>query len=253
MKTKKSSGKKEESSSTEESKVPLSRDRIAMIITIPVIAATVLIAFISMYIAEPKESLDYIGKSLVPLWGTWIGAVIAFYFGKVNLDAATQSYKDVITNLTSEEKIAHIFVKDVMVPQKNIVVLKYEDDYLKPLKDILILPQFKPYDRFAVFEKDNIVKAMIHRGIFYEFMHKVKDTEGEKTLKDLLESQDENIKNNLTFGFDFVKLDATVLDAKKMIDSVAECHDVFITLNGKSNEPVLGLLTDNRILELSKV
>jgi ascorbate-specific PTS system EIIC-type component UlaA len=97
MTTKKSSGKKEESSSTEESKVPAwSRDLIAKIITISVFILT---AFITVYLLafteDKNASIDFIGKSLLPLWGTWLGTVLAFYFGKANFEAASNAFKRV--------------------------------------------------------------------------------------------------------------------------------------------------------------
>jgi len=232
-----------------------SRDSIAFCITVGVVGATVFIAiYLVLYnrsVGADGKSFDmsFIGQTLLPLWGTWIGTVLAFYFGKANFEAANNAIK----NMTPESKMASLLVKDEMIRQSDIVVLKYEDELSKNVKDILDYPQFKPYDRFAVFEKNNVVKAMIHRGTFYEFLFKNKDKENELTLKNLFEYQDANIQNQITFGFGFVKLDATVLDAKKVIDSIAECQDVFITQTGSRNEPVLGLLTNNKILEVAKV
>jgi hypothetical protein len=53
----------------------------------------------------------------------------------------------------------------------------------------------------------------------------------------------------LDLGFNFVKKDGTLLDAKKAMDAIDECLDIFVTENGKKEEPVLGLITNNKILE----
>lgn len=231
------------------------RNSIGLIITAGVVGVTVFIAiYMVLYnrsVGTDGKSFDmsFIGQTLLPLWGTWLGTVLAYYFGKANFEAGSNAVK----SMTPESKMASLLVKDVMIPQADIVVLKYEDQLSKNVKDILAYPQFKPYNRFAVFDKNNIVKAMIHRGTFYEFLFKNKDKENELTFQNLLNDEDENIKNQLSFGFGFVKLDATVLDAKKVIDSIAECQDVFITQTGSRNEPVLGLLTNNKILEVAKV
>jgi hypothetical protein len=235
---------KQTKQTTNDSKDWVSRNLIALVITSLVVLATGAIAVFAII----KDDFTFIGQTLLPLWGTWMGTVMAFYFGKANFEAGSNASK----KMTSEEKMESLLVRDTMVPLKDIVALYYDDDSSKSLKEILDLPQFKPYNRFAVFDKSNLVKAMIHRGTFYEFMFKNKDADGILKLEDLLKSEDENIKNNLSFGFGFVKLEATLLDAKKVIDSVAECQDVFITQNGNRNEPVLGLLTNNKILELLK-
>jgi hypothetical protein len=50
----------------------------------------------------------------------------------------------------------------------------------------------------------------------------------------------------------FVPVTANLLEAKQAMDAVKKCHDVFLTLNGDKNEPVLGLITNTMILEHSK-
>ena len=103
-----------------------SRNLIALIITGLVVGVTVFIAIYILYNPMKNEdgsvsiNLSFIGQTLLPLWGTWIGTVLAFYFGKANFDAVTKSYQDAIRNLTPEEKIAKLPVKDVMLPVKSI-------------------------------------------------------------------------------------------------------------------------------------
>jgi hypothetical protein len=50
-----------------------------------------------------------------------------------------------------------------------------------------------------------------------------------------------------------VKKTATLIDAKNAMDTMKECMNVFITENGKIEEPILGLITNNRLLEVAKV
>lgn len=235
------------------------RNLIAIIITTLVVGTTVFIAvYMILFNHQTTDSgkfdMSFIGQTLLPLWGTWLGTVLAFYFGKANFEAASKAIK----NQTPESKMAELITKDVMTTLKDIKYLDYDTQKTNTLESILADKDFEPYNRFAVFDSNKVVKAMIHRGTFYEFMYKNKSEESSSgnqglVLKDLLESTDENIKNTLSFGFGFVKSEATVLDAKKLIDTIAECQDVFITQNGNRNEPVLGLLTNNKILELSKV
>ncbi len=103
---------------------------------------------------------------------------------------------------------------------------------------------------------------MIHRGIFYQFLYtqsaelkaqgKSPDTDT-ITLSELLSSADDKFRKPLTRGLGFISLDANLLDAKRIIDATEECQDVFVTQTGKPNEPVLGLLTNNRIFQHVKV
>ena len=237
---------------------------IALIITGLVMGVTVYIAIFLLYSPAKDGKIDtaFIGQTLLPLWGTWIGTVLAFYFGKANFEAATKSYQDVIKTMSPEEKIAKLKVKDVMLPTKDILYLDYDSESPKLINDILKYPQFEPYNRFAVFDKNKVVKYMIHRSTFYQFIYMkyneqklqgaAPDTDS-LTLSDLLSCPDEKIKNTLTRGLGFIALDANLLDAKRVIDATDECQNVFVTENAKPSEPVLGLITNNRIFGYAKV
>lgn len=248
-----------------------SRNMIALIITGLVVGVT---AFIAIYLlfspphgkdgaAEFRENLTFIGQTLLPLWGTWIGTVLAFYFGKANFEAGTKSYQEAIkAALSPEEKIAKVAVKDVMLPFKDIIYLDIDKESAKLISEILKYPQFEPYNRFAVLDKNKVVKYMIHRSTFYQFIYlkynefkskgETDDTD-KLILDDLLKCTDEKIRNTLSRGIGFVFLDANLLDAKRVIDATDECQDVFVTQNGKPAEPVLGLITNNKIFEYANV
>jgi len=254
--------------STEKLSSWASRNLIALIITGLIVGVTVYIAIYILY--NPVKNTDgsvsinlaFIGQTLLPLWGTWIGTVLAYYFGKANFEAASKSYQDVIKKLTPEEKIAKLLVKDVMLPINDILYLDYDTESPKLINDILKYPQFESYNRFAVFDKNKVVKYMIHRSTFFQFIYQkyteqktsgvTPDTE-KLTLGDLLVTNDEKIKNTLTRGIGFISINANLLDAKRVIDATDECQNVFVTQNGKTSEPVLGLITNNRIFGYAKV
>ena len=191
-----------------------------------------------------------------------MGTLLAYYFGKANFEAASKSYQDVINKLTPDEKISKLQVKDVMIPISKLVYLDYDTEKSKPIKDILEYPQFKDYLRFAVFDQNKVVKFMIHRSTFYQFIYlkyidfknesKNPDTEN-LILDNLLTYNNQEIINTLSRGFGFVSVGSSLLDAKNVIDSIKECTDVFITQTGKSTEPVLGLVTNDMIFDNAKV
>lgn len=245
-----------------------SRNLIALIITGLVVGVTVFIAIYILY--NPMKNSDgsvsinlsFIGQTLLPLWGTWIGTVLAFYFSKANFEAASKSVQDAMKSMTPEEKISKLLVKDVMLPLKDILYLDYDTESPKLINEIMKYPQFEPYKRFAVLDKNKVVKYMIHRSTFFQFIYQkyteqkskgvVPDTEM-LTLADLLSTTDEKIKNTLNRGIGFIQLDANLLDAKRVIDAIEECQDVFVTQTGKSSEPILGLITNSRIFQHAKV
>jgi len=56
--------------------------------------------FISTY-NQPTES-DKMFNVIIPLLATWIGTVLAFYFGRENFEAASKQYKSIINQLTPD-------------------------------------------------------------------------------------------------------------------------------------------------------
>jgi hypothetical protein len=234
------------------------RNLIAIIITGFVVIITVIIAVYEMWFTS-APNMDFIGKSLLPLWGTWIGTVLAFYFGKSNFDAVSSSYQAAIKALTPEDKIAQLPVKDIMIPVNQLQYLVFDEEKGNKIKDILALPRFAMFNRFAVFESNRILKCIIHRSTFNQFIvNKLNDIEkkskvDELILQDIIDEKSPVIKNMLINGFNFIHINANLLDAKKALDAKPECLDIFVTANGKSTEPVMGLITNNMILEKLKV
>lgn len=235
------------------------RNVMALVITLIILGATVFVA-IQAILCEKKNGLEFVAQTLLPLWGTWIGTILAFYFSRENFEAATKSYENMIQKMKPEDKIAGVTVKEAMLPVSKITYLNHSESLGKTIKEILKDEKFRDYNRFAVFNNDNSLKYIVHRNIFFRFLAEVSmgTIEVEKntddiTLKDMEEFASDAVKVLLYKGFTFVPLNATLLDAKKAMDAVPECQDVFVTQNGKHNEPVLGLITNNRILEYAKV
>ncbi len=220
-----------------------------------VVGITVLL--ISIFIKKDND-MSFIGQTLLPLWATWVGTILAFYFGKSNFEAATKSYQDIIKTLTPEEKMASIKVIDVMIPFNEIEHIQYKVPYVEKIETILKNPKFKEYNRFAFIDENKLLKYMIHKVQFTNYISSkafekdlAKDDVINLTFDKFIE---ENKDNNYVLNTStFVSLNSNLLDAKKKMDSIKECQDVFITQTGKDTEPILGLITNNIILDNAKV
>jgi len=201
-----------------------------------------------------KDKIDLL-QTIIPLWGTWLGTILAFYFGKNNFDAAAKSYQNVIEKLTPAEKMAKLLVKDYMVPLEKLVSLTYDKVKNEKIYEILGYEQFKPYKRFSFLDNDGAAKYIIHRSLFTQFISsKVNENQNIEairnlTLEDFINNSDDSIKNILKNSFAVVSINSTLLEAKVKIDFMSECQDVFITKTGAANEKVEGLITNNLILK----
>ena len=235
------------------------RECISRFLIFSIVGGTVVIGvLIIIYelFVEKTNDMSFVGQTLLPLWGTWVGTVLAFYFGKSNFEAATKSYQDVIKSLTPEEKMASIKVTDVMIPLSQISYLDYEDSQNKILVDIINDEKFKEYNRFAFIDDNNILKHIIHRSEFTKYMtdkalagENIKEITFAQFLQDSVNDKNNYVLKNSAF----VARDANLLQAKAVMDAIKECQDVFVTSTGKDSEPVLGLITNNLIFEKAKV
>jgi len=72
------------------------RDQIAMIVLVSAIGGLVVLA--ATIICLDKASAKEVFNSLLPMFGTWVGTLLAFYFSKDNFEAATRS----VTNMAGK-------------------------------------------------------------------------------------------------------------------------------------------------------
>jgi hypothetical protein len=61
---------------------------------------------------------------ILPLVGTWVGTVLAFYFSKENFVAAAKQTSDLVKQLTTEQKLQSISVADVMIKMDDASTIK---------------------------------------------------------------------------------------------------------------------------------
>jgi hypothetical protein len=242
-------------SSSQNSTPPPERSRVAEIVAL--FSLLGITALSGIVLVRDKASTTLVFTSVLPLLGSWMGTVLAFYFSRDNLAAATQSVRDLSQAVTGLEKLKTIQVKDKMRPLKDI---KYEqvepaDEGKKNLSDLMQ----KGVERIPILNAQSVVRYLIYKNMIDKYLAQFAgkaDTVGGKkvselTLTDLL--SDAAMKKFFESSFAFVPLTATLADAKREMEAIDKCGDVFVTNTGKKDEPILGWITDNAIIENSRV
>jgi hypothetical protein len=236
---------------------------------------------------EAKEILQILFSAILPLFGTWIGTILASYYSKENLEAANKTVAHLVNSITSDKKLETTKAKDVMIPLAKLFYIEYKtgtDDKTLNLKtDFLNFLKEKGIQRVILLDENKIAKYVIHKSTIEGFIAEQyfnsqttatntpaqpadsppgdeptpPTNAGEEakalTFDDLKTKGDENIKAILKDGIKFIKEEANLSDAKVLIKNYVACNDVFITKNGSGNEPVLGWITDKTIAESSIV
>jgi hypothetical protein len=269
------------------------QEKVAKTVSTIVLAGTCVLGALGMSIAivaiskgsirQSKEILQILFSAILPLFGTWIGTILAYYFSKENLLAANQTVRHLVDNITSDKKLQSIKAIDVMIPLKSFKYISYknesEDESINLKTDFLDYLNKEGIQRIILLDENKCAKYVLHRStiegfIADQYFHlqsagdppadprasppenlPIPATKTPQTLTftDFKTKGDANVQAVLKDGVKFIKEDANLSDAKVLIKNYTPCNDVFITKSGLANEPVLGWITDKTISENSIV
>jgi hypothetical protein len=245
------------------------RDRIAkqiimfsgaglVVISITVIAG----AIILQNAAEAAETMRLVFNSLLPLFGTWVGTVIAYYFAKDNFEAAARGTRELMRQIAPSASLERMLVRDVMVPRAKMEVVQLaagQSDRDINLKTSFIDRLKGGITRMPVLHANGAAKYIVHKSTLYQFVYdklfpqlgmRTEFDPAAATLADLVSHP--GIEEAIGKTLAFVPIDATLARAKEAMDMVAGCQDIFVTRTGDRNEPVEGWLTQTTIADAAK-
>jgi hypothetical protein len=231
------------------------RDILALsLLGFSVIGITLLAVFI---ILKKPEEANTIMSAVLPLFGSWVGTILAFYFSKDNFAAATRSVSELTKQITSQEKLQTTLAKDKMIPRSKMFAMPVTSG--QKLKDILEkLDQANLGARIPFLAQQDFPKYVIHRSVLDRFLSQkaLNPTSPptnieELTLDDLLKEDEWRLK--IEQSISTVKEDATLADVKTVMDQNVNCQDVFVTKSGTRDEPVLGWITNSIVEENTKL
>jgi CBS domain-containing protein len=175
------------------------------------------------------EKAKFVFNALLPLIGTWVGAILAFYFGKDNFESGAQ------VSLRSQDKLRSTLVKNIMVPKNKLF---FVDDQTTKLKDTLDNLKQRKLRRLPVLDKTGKPLYMIYVEGILDLLYRASEKD-----KDQLDFQALSDQPDLKRPFVTVAENATLADAKVAMDGVQNCRDVFVV----KDDLVIGYLTNNDI------
>jgi len=204
--------------------------------------------------AQFKDTSQLVFNSLLPLLGTWVGTVLAYYFSRKNFESASQSVERMVT-LTTEQRLGQLLVQKEMLGPGQITVHQIPAGKTPkdvPLKDLRMKLGDK-ITRIPVVDSNGVVLYIVHQSGLFKFIAEKALAGGagiEKlTLQELVD--DAELKNWVT-NIVYIPEGASVADAKKKMDEQKGCQDLIVTKTGSNTEPMLGWMTNVDIGRLSK-
>ena len=229
-----------------------SRDRFKNILAWAVFVLSVLSIWLVTWLYSGKNGdLDKAFSVLVPLFSTWVGTILAFYFARENFDTANASVQKLVEKLSPDQQFAATSVQQVMKKRSAIRSLTLgpgEDatTSISKLKGLL----GNGASRLPVFDPNGVLKYMIHDSTLTRF---IADRAVSAPPLDLDQLMLPTLLAHVIGGEPalkicqrnaFVKIDATIADARTAMLALKGAQDVFVTQTGKADAPVEGWLTN---------
>jgi hypothetical protein len=212
--------------------------------------AFVVFALSVIGIIVSKENTMTIFNIVLPVIATWVGTVLAFYFGKQNYEAASQQAL-AATKQVSTDDVGDKPVTAIMMPFKDIVC------YIIPQgtkDDTGVMLSFVSdkitsiISRVPILNSDLSPKYMIHKKDIDDYNgRQTKRPDSADTLAKFIgEEKSSGIEFGENNRFVVVSSQTKVDDAKKRMDK-ANCKDIFVTENGNATEPLIGWIPDSKL------
>ena len=95
--------------------------------------ATIMI--VASWAASDKETMKLVFSSVLPLFGAWIGTILAFYYGRENFEAGTRNVIK-IAEAVGLERLKEIPVTSKMIARKDMIVYDQPVDKIKLMEII---------------------------------------------------------------------------------------------------------------------
>jgi hypothetical protein len=241
------------------------RELLALVVTCVSLGGVIALAIMILRVTSSFPERQQLLGTVLPLIGTWVGTVLAFYFTKENFEAAARSVSDMAKQIPAQQKLQAISARTKMIPRDQMFFKTAPIDNLKIVDLLKELEDKGKGDRVPVLTDKNIAKYIIHRSLLDRYLADkartastpgapaapgtgaaAAPTSGTLTMGDLFKEKPE-LEKLFATSFGVIKQDGTLADAQSAMQRTKNCEDVFVTSGGTANDEVLGWITDNII------
>ena len=236
--------------------LPLTRLWIAIAMVSLSAVGVIAISWVAIGTADATDRADtatLVFSSVLPLLGTWVGTILAFYFARENLEAATAS---TISTIRLAGGLAPTTpVTEAMIPRARITAKVVQAEADAPnvtLAELQTQMNNAKHRRIPILDSSDVVLYVVHDSTIAAFAAsqamRVEDLVNE-TMAQLLASP---VFKGLVEAIGSVGPSATIADARAAMRSVQDCNDVFVTQQGKRKDPALGWLTNTDLAAIAE-
>ena len=219
--------------------------RLIVILSVLILGIICILAIFGVPVDDRGDTAKDILTMVLPVIATWIGTVIAFYFGRENFEAANAQVSKLVMQMPGVAAVTNTIASIMRTLAKTKHV---KDSNAGKLTIDAINQNFGgAVSRLLVVNDDNHPTYIIHQSRLDNFIK-----EG-GNVSDTLAAfiADRKTKKSINFGdgagFVTVAKDATIDEAKRDMEAINGCQDIIITDKGGAKEPVLGWVSNTRL------
>lgn len=230
------------------------RERIGLGVLIASIGAVLVISGIVVWKADDKDTASRnVMAMTLPLYGTWVGTILAFYFTRNSFEAASNAsarntellsqYRGGIISASPppDNKLAKIALKSLA----NGLIFS-QNDLSKPLKEVVEDLVAKDRYKTIVVDADKKYVSLLSRLNASAFLNPPaggSNAAASPSLKDYLDwrsTQGPDAQPKVVY----LPETASLADAERRLNETAGCQDVIVTIDGSPTSPVVVYITD---------
>lgn len=184
---------------------------------------------------------------VLPVMATWVGTILAFYFGRENFEAANKQVREMVEQLSPEQR-ARSLVKSIMRGIFNMVIFEIPKGITE---DKVLLSELRKkfsvhINRLPILDSNKKPLYMIHESRIDNYI--ISGGTEKDSLKKFIEVQKEKgYSLGLDEGFIIVAENATLESAKQSLKEKKACMDIFVTKEGSPAEPLSGWISNIRM------
>lgn len=223
------------------------RNQIALWILVVSAVAIIALGGLAIWLSGDRpNTAQNIFNMTLPVFASWVGTVLAFYFGRENFESANEKVRQLIDKLSPEER-ASAPVSSIMrgTAETALVKLAADKDESKVTVQEMRAMLTGDISRLPVVDATGAPRYMVHGSSIDRF--KADGGKDEQTLADLLKKMAPNGEFGPRKGFALAKPDDSIATAKARMDAVAGCQDIFVTADGSEKQPLRGWVSNVRL------
>jgi hypothetical protein len=241
------------------------RERIGLGVLIASIGAVLVISGIVVWKGNDKETSQNVMSATLPLYGTWVGTILAFYFSRNAFESASTASS---RNAEIYNQFARGLVSGASPPDNTLAKISLkslanglifsENDLAKPLNNLVADMVSKERYKVIVVDAEKKYVDLISRINASAFLAPsgsnsaqpadVNSPSAPPTIKDYLDwrkNQGAKVQPIVVY----LPETATLADADAKLKETPGCRDVIVTIDGTPASPVVVYVTDADINE----